>query len=128
MATAARLARSLKDWLKKSAKIGDRGECNVAYRRREPEKEPLYRILAGHLETFLQQALSRNGAAVGARPFRAGLPRMRPPGAGAPVGAQLSVRDALPPRLRRRVGLEGTGGVSARGGRLVSTSGAGHGP
>ncbi len=25
-----------------------------AYRRREPEKEPLYRILAGHLETFLQ--------------------------------------------------------------------------
>ena len=76
MATAARLARSLKDWLKKSAKIGDRGECNVAYRRREPEKEPLYRILAGHLETFLQQALSRHGAAVGARPFRAG-PRMR---------------------------------------------------
>ncbi len=56
MATAARLARSLKDWLKKSAKIGDRGECNVAYRRREPEKEPLYQVLAGHLETFLQQA------------------------------------------------------------------------
>ncbi len=26
------------------------------YRRREPEKEPLYQILAGHLETFLQQA------------------------------------------------------------------------
>ena len=25
-----------------------------AYRRREPEKEPLYQILAGHLETFLQ--------------------------------------------------------------------------
>ncbi len=24
------------------------------YRRREPEKEPLYQILAGHLETFLQ--------------------------------------------------------------------------
>ena len=27
-----------------------------AYRRREPEKEPLYQILAEHLETFLQQA------------------------------------------------------------------------
>ena len=27
-----------------------------AYRRREPEKEPLYQVLAGHLETFLQQA------------------------------------------------------------------------
>ena len=27
-----------------------------AYRRREPEKEPLYQILAGHPETFLQQA------------------------------------------------------------------------
>ena len=27
-----------------------------AYRRREPEKEPLYQILSGHLETFLQQA------------------------------------------------------------------------
>ena len=26
------------------------------YRRREPEKEPLYQVLAGHLETFLQQA------------------------------------------------------------------------
>ena len=26
------------------------------YRRREPEKEPLYQILAGHPETFLQQA------------------------------------------------------------------------
>ena len=26
-----------------------------AYRRREPEKEPLYQILAEHLETFLQQ-------------------------------------------------------------------------
>ncbi len=26
------------------------------YRRREPEKEPLYQILSGHLETFLQQA------------------------------------------------------------------------
>ena len=25
-----------------------------AYRRREPEKEPLYQILAGHPETFLQ--------------------------------------------------------------------------
>ncbi len=34
----------------------------------------------------------------------------------------------LPPRLRRRVGLEGTCGVSARGGALVSTSSAGHGP
>ena len=26
------------------------------YRRREPEKEPLFQILAGHLETFLQHA------------------------------------------------------------------------
>ena len=26
------------------------------YRRREPEKEPLYQVLAGHLEAFLQQA------------------------------------------------------------------------
>ena len=25
-----------------------------AYRRREPEKEPLYQVLSGHLETFLQ--------------------------------------------------------------------------
>ncbi len=27
-----------------------------AYRRRQPEKDPLYQILASHLETFLQQA------------------------------------------------------------------------
>ena len=27
----------------------------VAYRRREPEKEPLYQVLAEHLETFLEQ-------------------------------------------------------------------------
>lgn len=27
-----------------------------SYRRRQPEKEPLYHILAEHLETFLQQA------------------------------------------------------------------------
>ena len=36
--------------------------------------------------------------------------RRAAPGAGAPVGAQLSVRDALPPRLRRRVDLGRTGG------------------
>ena len=27
-----------------------------AYRRRQPEKEPLYRVFAEHLETFLEQA------------------------------------------------------------------------
>ena len=27
-----------------------------SYRRREPEKDPLYQILAEHLESFLQQA------------------------------------------------------------------------
>ena len=149
------------------------------YRRREPEKEPLYQVLAGHLETFLQHTRTsehqlplhvekemraylecgilaygfvrarcadcgKSRAVAFSCKKRGVLPlvlrpahgryggapgrRRAAPGAGAPVGAQLSLRDALPPRLRRRVGLGRTGGVSARGGRLVSTSGAGHGP
>ena len=149
------------------------------YRRREPEKEPLYQVLAGHLETFLQQA----GTAEHRLPLHVekemraylecgilayGFVRARCEDCGAGRAVAFSckkrgfcpscsgrrmadtaarlVDEVLPrvpvrqwvlsfpyeiryrPRLRRRVGLGRTGGVSARGGPLVSTSGAGHGP